>query len=94
VATERKKILLRLDPAVHDALARWAGDEMRSTNAQIEFLLRRALRDGGRLPGNVTRMRRPGRPPTQPDEPPDQIVDDETLIQNDPSYLGTEEDTR
>jgi hypothetical protein len=45
---ERKSILLRLDPAVHDALARWAADELRSTNAQIEFLLRRALRDAGR----------------------------------------------
>jgi hypothetical protein len=65
VASERKKILLRLDPAVHDALARWAGDEMRSTNAQIEFLLRRALRDAGRLPGNVAGMRRPGRPATR-----------------------------
>jgi len=63
VASDRKKILLRLDPAVHDALARWAGDELRSTNAQIEFLLRRALGDAGRLPSNVTRMRRPGRPP-------------------------------
>jgi hypothetical protein len=38
--SERKGILLRLDPAVHDALARWANDELRSTNAQIEFLLR------------------------------------------------------
>ncbi len=36
-ATERKTVLLRLDPAVHDALARWANDELRSTNAQIEF---------------------------------------------------------
>ena len=35
---ERKSILLRLDPAVHDALAKWAADEMRSTNAQIEFV--------------------------------------------------------
>jgi hypothetical protein len=59
---ERKSILLRLDPAVHDALAKWAADEMRSTNAQIEFLLRRALGDGGRLPGNAKAMRRPGRP--------------------------------
>jgi len=41
--TKRKGILLRLDPAVHDA-ARWANDELRSTNAQIEFLLRRARR--------------------------------------------------
>jgi hypothetical protein len=60
--SERKSILLRLDPAVHDALARWAAGELRSTNAQIEFLLRRALADAGRLPGRVGEMRRPGRP--------------------------------
>jgi hypothetical protein len=59
---DRKKLLLRLDPAVHDALARWAGDELRSTNAQIEFLLRRALADAGRLPDAVAVIRRPGRP--------------------------------
>ena len=58
---ERKKILLRLDPAVHDALARWAGDELRSTNAQIEFLLRRALRAEGRLkPADTPRAARRG----------------------------------
>jgi hypothetical protein len=62
VATERKTILLRLDPAVHDALARWAADELRSTNAQIEFVLRRALAEAGRLPSRVAPMRRPGRP--------------------------------
>jgi hypothetical protein len=61
--TERKGVLLRLDPAVHDALARWAADELRSTNAQIEFLLRRALADAGRLPSHVREMRKPGRPP-------------------------------
>ena len=61
--TERKKRLLRLDPAVHDALARWAADELRSTNAQIEFLLRRALSESGRLPNRVGAMRKPGRPP-------------------------------
>jgi hypothetical protein len=60
---ERKKVLLRLDPAVHDALARWARDDLRSTNAQIEHLLRRALAEAGRLPGRVRKMRRPGRPP-------------------------------
>jgi hypothetical protein len=59
---ERKSILLRLDPAVHDALAKWAADEMRSTNAQIEFLLRRALAEAGRMPGTARKMRRPGRP--------------------------------
>lgn len=47
-APERKSVLLRLDPAVYDSLARWAADELRSTNAQIEFLLRRALTDAGR----------------------------------------------
>ena len=61
-ASERKKLLLRLDPAVHDALARWAADELRSTNAQIEFLLRRALSEAGRMPREAGRMRRPGRP--------------------------------
>lgn len=62
MAGERKKILLRLDPAVHDALARWAADELRSTNAHIEFLLRAALAAAGRMPGGAGRMRRPGRP--------------------------------
>lgn len=66
---ERKKVLLRLDPAVHDALARWASDELRSTNAQIEFLLRRALGDAGRMPRNAGRMRRPGRPPKEESGP-------------------------
>jgi hypothetical protein len=61
--SERKSILLRLDPAVHDALARWAADELRSTNAQIEFLLRRALADAKRLPNDTKPQRGPGRPP-------------------------------
>jgi hypothetical protein len=65
VTAERKKILLRLDPAVHDAVARWAADELRSTNAQIEVLLRQALSHAGRLPGDVSRMRRRGRPPRE-----------------------------
>ena len=64
--SERKSVLLRLDPAVHDALARWATDELRSTNAQIEFLLRRALAQAGRLPSQAGKMRRPGRPPRRP----------------------------
>ena len=67
---ERKSLLLRLDPAVHDALARWAGDELRSTNAQIEFLLRQALAEAGRLPKTAGPLPRRGRPPkadTAPD---------------------------
>ncbi|GGM67763.1 hypothetical protein GCM10010106_12200 [Thermopolyspora flexuosa] len=63
MATQRKSILLRLDPAIHDALVRWAGDELRSTNAQIEFLLRKALAEAGRLPRNAGGIPRRGRPP-------------------------------
>ena len=62
MATERKTVLLRLDPAVYDALSRWAADELRSTNAQIELMLRRALADAGRMPKKVSPVRRPGRP--------------------------------
>jgi len=47
---DRKPFLLRLDPALHESLQRWADADLRSLNAQIEFLLRRALRDAGRLP--------------------------------------------
>ena len=69
--SERKGVLLRLDPSVHDALARWASDELRSTNAQIEFLLRRALSESGRLPSKVRPMRGPGRPRNQEAAEPD-----------------------
>ena len=48
--TERKPFLLRLDPETFAALQRWAADDLRSVNGQLEFLLRRALRDAGRLP--------------------------------------------
>ena len=47
--SERKLVLLQLDPATHEALQRWAGADLRSLNAQIEFLLRRALINDGRL---------------------------------------------
>jgi hypothetical protein len=46
---ERKAFLLRVDPAVLDALQRWAAAELRSLNGQIEFVLRRALQQEGRL---------------------------------------------
>jgi hypothetical protein len=46
---ERKPFLLRVDPELHEALQRWAADDLRSVNAQIEFLLRRALQAAGRL---------------------------------------------
>jgi hypothetical protein len=47
-AAERKKLLLRLDPRVHAAVARWAADDLRSVNAQIEYVLREALRSARR----------------------------------------------
>ena len=57
---ERKPFLLRLEPATLDALQRWAADDLRSLNGQIEFLLRRALQDAGRAPGPTDPGRRPG----------------------------------
>ena len=60
---QRKAVPLRLDPAVHAALAKWAADDLRSLNAQIEVLLRRALTDAGRMPRSAEPIRRPGRPP-------------------------------
>jgi hypothetical protein len=58
---ERKAFLLRIDPRVHDALQKWADDELRSLNAQIEFILRRALVDRGRLPSDESARRRAGK---------------------------------
>jgi hypothetical protein len=51
---ERKPFLLRVDPAVLIAVQRWANDDLRSLNAQIEFLLRRALSQAGRLKESKT----------------------------------------
>ena len=58
---ERKPFLLRLDPAMFEALQRWAADDLRSLNGQIEFLLRRALDDAGRAPAgsSAARPRKP-----------------------------------
>jgi hypothetical protein len=51
---ERKPFLLRIDRDVLDALQRWANDDLRSLNGQIEFMLRRALQESGRLkPGDA-----------------------------------------
>lgn len=54
---ERKPFLLRIDPAVLEALQRWAADELRSLNGQIEFVLRRALQEQGRLPRSADAAR-------------------------------------
>jgi len=47
--SQRKPFLLRIDAEVLEAVQRWADDDLRSLNAQIEFLLRRAVRETGRL---------------------------------------------
>jgi hypothetical protein len=62
--TERRQVLLRVDPAVHDALIRWANDEFRSVNAHVEMLLRRALDEAGRMPKQAAPLPRRGRPRT------------------------------
>ena len=62
--SERRQVLLRIDPAVHDALMRWADDEMRSLNAQVEMVLRRALSDAGRMPKHARPLPKRGRPRT------------------------------
>jgi hypothetical protein len=61
-APRRRSVLLRIDPAVHDALTRWAADDLRSLNAQIEILLRDALRRAGRAPAKLAPLRPRGRP--------------------------------
>jgi hypothetical protein len=66
-SVERKGVLLRLDPSIHDALARWAAGELRSTNAQVEFLLRAALADSGRSPARPGPLPKRGRPKKNPD---------------------------
>lgn len=65
MSPERKNLLLRIDPDVHDALARWAADELRSVNAQIEMLLRQALAASGRMPKAARPIPRRGRPPKE-----------------------------
>ena len=56
---ERKPFVLRVDPKVHEALERWAKDELRSVNAQVEWILRRALQAAGRLPRPPEGKRQP-----------------------------------
>lgn len=57
---EKKKFLLRVDPALHEALERWAADELRSVNGQIEFLLAEAVRKAGRGRGEPPPGSSPG----------------------------------
>ena len=59
---DRKSFLLRIDRATLDAVQRWADDDLRSLNGQIEFILRRALLESGRRmePGDSVKGRKPG----------------------------------
>lgn len=71
---ERKPFLLRVDPDTFAALQVWAADDLRSVNGQVEFLLRRALRDADRLPGPVgaekaSRQREHERPDLEVERP-------------------------
>jgi hypothetical protein len=68
---ERRPFLLRIDAALLDAVQRWANDDLRSLNAQIEFLLRRALQDVGRAKavGDSTTQKKTGRRETGGPQP-------------------------
>ena len=57
---ERKPFLLRVDRGTLEALQKWAADDLRSLNAQIEFLLRRSLQEAGRLKGGAEAEKRRG----------------------------------
>jgi hypothetical protein len=71
---QAKRFLLRLDPRLFEALRRWADDDMRSINAQIEYLLTDAARRAGRLPRQSTR-----RPPDTTGESADPDAGDTLL---------------
>ena len=66
---ERKPFLLRLDPETFAALQRWAADDLRSMNGQVEFLLRRALQDASRLPDPQASKTEPSPTEPSPTEP-------------------------
>jgi hypothetical protein len=57
--SDRKAFLLRIDPKLLEAVQRWADDDLRSLNAQIEFLLRRTLQEAGRIKELPTKSSKP-----------------------------------
>jgi len=61
VAPERKPFLLRLTPEVYEALQKWAADDLRSLNGQIEFVLRKVLKQEGRVSGDKAPKERGGK---------------------------------
>ncbi|MGH2874635.1 MAG: hypothetical protein ACRDNJ_10360 [Solirubrobacteraceae bacterium] len=66
---ESKRFLLRLDPRVFEAIRRWADDDLRSINAQIEYLLTEQARRAGRLPHHRARPVQPEAPEPDDDDP-------------------------
>jgi len=64
--SQRKRFLLRLDPRLYEALERWAADELRSVNSQIELLLREQTRRAGRLPERPNPVPPPAQSRTAP----------------------------
>lgn len=75
---ESKRFLLRLDPRLFEALRRWAQDDLRSINAQIEYILTDQVRRAGRLPHKPSRQRA-----DQPSAPPDD--EDDSLDSEEPA---------
>ena len=65
---QRKPFLLRLDPAMYEALQAWADSELRSLNGQIEYLLRKALRETGRMSSSEGGRRGSRKPLIQDEE--------------------------
>jgi hypothetical protein len=70
---ESKRFLLRLDPRLFEGLRRWAQDDLRSINGQIEYLLTEQARKAGRLPHA---------PRPRPDEPPGTPPDEDDSIES------------
>lgn len=68
---EKKPFLLRMDRELLDAVQRWANDDLRSLNGQIEFLLRDALKRAGRAPGKSPALPPAAAGPVDPNEPGD-----------------------
>ena len=67
--SQKKRFLLRLDPKLYETLERWSVDELRSVNAQIEYLLTEAARKAGRLRDNKQNKR--SQVPTQSKSTPE-----------------------
>jgi hypothetical protein len=82
---DSKRFLLRLDPRLFDALRRWANEDLRSINAQIEYLLTDAARRAGRLPSKPVPRPRASTStdgdtaPGDYDAPPDELSDETTI---------------